>query len=174
MSTRKLNTNIILYASGLLCFIPLVGYLISALFILFGLIRFKNFILVIIGIVGILFNLSFQFYMQKDLNDTIAAGAGYKEFSQKNLKQCVKVIEYFKMENGIYPDNLEQLEDSITNFTDIYRSLDTKNHRNPFVQYILKGDFYSIFSVGPDKKPHTLDDIYPEVDTTKTGFRKLN
>jgi hypothetical protein len=89
------------------------------------------------------------------------------------LNDLVKTIEFYKLQNGAYPDSLVQVEtkDSFTSIDDPLQSFKTKKSI-PY-QYHKVGNRYLLFSVGKDGVANTKDDIYPNInvaDTSKVGF----
>jgi hypothetical protein len=96
------------------------------------------------------------------------------DIAQTQINDLVKNIEFYKMQNGSYPDSLQQVVDknSFTSIADV--SQDTKvGETMPLYHYKKLGNKYLLFSPGLDGKLNTKDDIYPTLsnpDTSKLGF----
>lgn len=108
------------YLLGLVCFIPLIGAFVGVALLLYGLIKYKDKWLSLIGILGILFTVgiySFLFYYMKNGD---LSKKGFSEISQMHLNNLVKNIEFYKIQHGQYPDNLKQLltDDKLAPVTD--------------------------------------------------------
>ena len=158
---------------GLLCLIPLVGAFVGFGLLLYGLLRYKDKWLSIIGAAGILWTIllySTLFYAGKHAS---VFTKGFEEISQMQLNSLVKNIEYYKLTHGQYPDRLEQLldDDKLAPINDAAQGMNIKGevHYN----YEKIGDKYSLFSSGQDGIPNTKDDLFPQVpikDSSKIGL----
>jgi hypothetical protein len=86
--------------------------------------------------------------------------------TQKELTNVARQLEFYKYENGNYPDSLQQLmkKDHWVFIADPIQL----NHfkKNVYFQYAHLGDHYTLFSLGPDGIAHTSDDIYPVIPDT--------
>ena len=95
-------------------------------------------------------------------------------YSQAGLAHLVRYIEYYKLGHGYYPNSLTELKEQDNYY------MTPKTFSDPFTYsgvfytvnqgeqpffYTASVDenSYELFSVGPDKVPHTQDDIYPVV-----------
>ena len=81
------------------------------------------------------------------------------------LTDVARELEFYKLENGDYPDSLPQLmkENHPVFIVDITQF----NFKNmPYYQYKHLGDHYTLFSVGKDGIANTKDDIYPHIPDT--------
>lgn len=167
------------YLLGLLCLIPLAGALVGIALILYGIFRYKDKLLVVIGAAGVLFTVlvyGFMFYNFRYGKDTADA---FAKLSQRYINSLINNIELYKVQNGSYPNELEQIsrKDEMVLIQDplLIRKMD-KNANNNF-HYEKADDRYRIFSVGIDGIPNTADDIYPSVssaDSSKYGFIRKN
>ena len=151
-----------LYARGWLGLIPLVGGFVGIGLIILGVFKYRDKKLIIIGTAALLFTVAIYsslFYMTA-YSDTV--GQGTTKISEKFLNSLVKDIEFYKLKNGTYPDNLEQLlsNDDIVQIHDpiLTRRPGTKETK---FYYKKTGDTYILFSSGLDRIPNTKDDIYP-------------
>jgi hypothetical protein len=158
-----------LYLLGLLGFIPIVGAFVGVVLILYGLIKYRDKILVIIGLGCIVFTL----FVYRTLFYASEGGSFENEFAKMDtmiLNGLIKDIEFYKIQNGTYPDNLEQLDSNgmMVNFSDPLLS-DPENNKFNYYRF---GKRYTLYSSGVDKKANTADDIYPtvKIDTNKIGL----
>ena len=90
--------------------------------------------------------------------------------SQLQLNSLVKNVEYFKIENGNYPDSLQQVlkKDEFVSIEDPLRSIEGNKTRN--FNYKNLGGRYLLYSSGIDGVANTPDDIYPKVDTSNKNI----
>ena len=161
------------YFLGILCFIPVLGVLVGITLIFLGIFQYKNRILIMLGIIGIVF--TFVLYMiwfppiwNKNERDKQITG-----LSQTFLNNLVKDIELYKLQHGHYPEKLELLQSPNTIIM-IIDPLQSEKNKDAVFNYSVIGDKYTVFSSGIDGIPKTEDDIYPQLsDTLKTGFTKL-
>ncbi len=151
-----------LYGRGWLGLIPLVGGFVGIGLIILGVFKYRDKKLIIIGTAALLFTVviySSLFYMTA-YSDTV--GQGTAKISEKYLNSLVKDIEFYKLKNGTYPDNLEQLL-SNDDIVEIYDPMLTRRPgaKETKFNYKKTGDTYILFSSGLDRIPNTKDDIYP-------------
>ena len=147
------------YLLGLLGFIPLVGFFVGIGLTLYGLIKYKDKKLVIIGVFCMLFTVFVYSFMIFGLDKFSKVKESWAELSQHQINELVKDVEYYKLQNGKYPESLNQL--SNVNIQDPVKGLNARE-KDVFI-YKNLGDKYLLFSVGLDGKPNTKDDIYPKV-----------
>lgn len=163
------------YLLGLLCLIPLIGAFVGLGLLLYGLLKYKDKWLSIIGAAGILWTIivySALFYAGSHAS---VLKKGFEEISQMQLNSLVKNIEYYKLTHGQYPDSLKQLleDDKLAPINDAAQGMNTKG--NSYYNYEKIGDKYILFSSGQDGIPKTKDDLYPQVtinDSSKIGLIK--
>ena len=163
------------YLLGLLCIIPLVGAFVGLGLLLYGLLKYKDKWLSIIGVAGILFTVfvySSLFYAMK--NSSIFK-KGFADISQMQLNSLTKNIEFYKLQHGQYPDSLQQLldDDKLAPITDAIQL--NQRRENLKYNYQKVGDKYLLFSSGQDGIPNTSDDLFPQIavsDSTKIGLIK--
>lgn len=79
-------------------------------------------------------------------------------FTKNDLNKDFIYIEFYKTQNGVYPDSLNYLKqyDSFLKFTDTPKG-------NKFYYEKISDTTYYFFGVGKDQKPFTKDDFYPEL-----------
>ena len=157
------------YLLGLLCLIPLVGAFVGLALLLYGLIRYKDKWLSIIGAAGIVWTIvvySSLFYF--GTHSSIARN-GFASISQMQLNNLVKNIEFYKLEYGEYPDNLKQLlkDDKLAPINDPAQGMQIK--QVSYFNYEKAGNKYTVFSSGQDGIPNTADDLYPKVNITDSS-----
>jgi hypothetical protein len=163
------------YLLGLLCLIPLVGAFVGLGLLLYGLLKYKDKWLSIIGAAGILWTVlvySTLFYAGKN---AAVFKKDFENISQMQLNSLVKNIEYYKLIHGQYPDRLEQLldDDKLAPINDAVQGMNTKGE--VFYNYEKIGDKYSLSSSGQDGIPNTKDDLFPLLavtDSSKIGLIK--
>jgi hypothetical protein len=163
------------YLLGLLCLIPLVGAFVGLGLLLYGLLKYKDKWLSIIGAAGILWTIivySTLFYAGTHAS---IFKKGFEDISQMQLNSLMKNIEYHKLTHGQYPDSLIQLldDDKFAPINDAAQGMNTKG--NVYYNYEKIGDKYSLFSSGQDGIPNTKDDLFPQVtitDSSKIGLLK--
>ena len=102
---------------------------------------------------------------------------GFTNVSQMQLNRLVKDVEFYKLQNGQYPDSLQQLkeDDKLISIDDPIDAFGSKGWK-PF-NYKKVGEKYLIFSSGIDGIPYTKDDLFPTIeinDSSKIGFLKSN
>ena len=167
------------YAIGGASFIPLIGIVFGIISIVIGITKnIKP--LIILGLSGIVFTIIiygsifyFGFSQRGGVYDQMRT-----QMAVSQLLDLVKEVEYYKIQNGHYPDKIEDLatkeneKSSIIIFdpTSIYRG-----GKVPHFYYRLdKNDSYFLLSVGNDGIPFTQDDILPSIpegERSKTGLK---
>jgi hypothetical protein len=161
------------YLLGLLCLIPLIGAFVGVGLLLYGLIRYKDKWLCIIGVSGIAFTVLVYSLLSYAGKNASIFKEQFAQLSQMQLNSVVKNIEFYKIQHGQYPESLKQLrvEDQ---FAPIFDPIQLNQHRqNTNFNYERLGDKYTLFSSGQDGIPHTKDDLYPDIqisDSTKIGL----
>jgi len=158
------------YWLGFLGVIPFVGAIVGVILIINGIFKYKNIALIILGTIGIGFTILVYniFPSASDMMKDKQTRKAFAEFSKDNLNSLVKEIEFYKIQNGIYPDSLQQI-DTKGSLTNIYDPL-LSGQKNRIFNYHKIGAKYTLFSSGEDQKPNTADDIYPTIDTTHIGL----
>src|SRR5215467_1961620 len=94
------------YLLGLLCLIPLFGAFVGLGLLLYGLLKYKDKWLSIIGAGGIVWTIivySSLFYAVKHAS---IYKKGFENISQMQLNSLIKSIEFYKLAHGQYPDSL--------------------------------------------------------------------
>lgn len=163
------------YLLGLLCLIPLVGAFVGLGLLLYGLFRYKDKWLAIIGAAGFLWTVIVYAALFYAMKHTTVFNRGFEDISQVQLNSLVKNIEFYKLQHGQYPDSLEQLkaDDQQVLIHDAAQGM--KANETVLYNYKKIGDRYSLFSSGQDGIPNTKDDLFPRVaipDSSKIGLIK--
>jgi hypothetical protein len=163
------------YLLGVLCLIPLIGAFVGLGLLLFGLIKYKDKWLCIIGSLGILFTVGIYSYLFYFMMNSDVVKNGFQEISQMQLTSLVKNIEFYKIQHGQYPENLQEVfgDDHLAPVNDPLQMM--KQEENSFFNYERRGDKYTLFSSGADGVAHTKDDFFPELnisDSSKLGYTR--
>lgn len=167
MITEEKNRARPPYLMGLLGIIPLVGAFVGIALVLYGVLKYKDKLLVAIGASAIAFTVlvyTGPFYW---MAHSRVVGEGYAKIAQEQLNGLVNQIEFYKIKKGSYPDSLEQLLEinPLVNVSDPLL-LRRFNRGKDYFQYKKIGNRYTLFSVGVDGIMHTTDDIYPIIKDT--------
>lgn len=158
-----------LYYWGLVGFIPNFGVIAGIILIIKGF-DYNKIGLILVGMADILFTVFFWMVLFPLLNPN-----GFKDVSQMQLNSLVKNVEFYKLQNGQYPDSLQQLlkDDKFAPINDAIQM--NKRRQNIYYNYEKVGDKYLLFSSGQDGIPNTVDDLYPAFsskDSSKIGLIK--
>jgi hypothetical protein len=165
------------YVIAGLSFIPMIGVLFGIIAIIWGLVtkRQGGRKLANIGAGGIAFTVViysglFYFGFKRrggvfdDLRVTLA---------ESNLTQLVQAIEFYKAQQGKYPDSLKVLKESLPANSMVFVNDPTdvklKNEARNFYYELVDDTHYYLLGVGPDGKPFTSDDILPKVQVSPNG-----
>lgn len=148
-------------------FIPNFGFLFGLFLIIIGVANRKK-KLIIWGIFGILFTpffwLVFLIVMEISGSNTEAS----KALTKHTLNELVKDLEYYKVKNKKFPDNLEELKKQNQFFDDTDNSnlsfLPWNNSKVEKVYYKRINDStYILKAKGTDKLLDTNDDVFPDL-----------
>ncbi|MCA0383157.1 MAG: type II secretion system protein GspG [Bacteroidetes bacterium] len=157
------------YWLGLLCIIPLVGAFVGLGLLLYGIFKYRNKKLVIIGIAGIVWSIVIYSSLFYAMKHTTVFKQGFSKLSQQQLNTLVKELEFYKSQHGQYPDSLPQLliDNANVSIADPIQLNQQKTSTHFY--YEKKGNKYLLFSVGNDGKPNTSDDIQPSLTLQDSG-----
>jgi hypothetical protein len=169
----KLNPARHLYGRGWLGLIPLVGGFVGIGLILLGIIKYRDKKLILIGIAALSFTVIAYSSLIYYFSYSEKARKDFSVFTQPQMNNLIKNIEFYKVEYGTYPENLNQLakEDKFVQINDPMPQGQKINHSEFY--YKKLNQKYYLFSSGVDNIPFTSDDIYPSLkfyDSTKTGL----
>lgn len=161
------------YLVAILCLIPVIGFFAGIVVFILGIIHYKDKVFVIMGAIGMLITIAMYGSIIYFAQTSSTVNDGFSDITQTQLNDLVKSIEFYKLQNGLYPDSLQQIETK-NSFISIDDPLQTfKEKKIVRYQYQRMGNKYLLFSVGKDGKSNTSDDIYPTItgaDTSKLGF----
>lgn len=158
---------------GLVGIVPNFG-VIAGIILFFRGISFRDRWLVVIGVADILFTVAFWNLIEPWEMKSDSWTELFTKASQNQLNTVFRDVEFCKLQHGVYPDSLSQLArpgESVW-IQDPLQYRDLKGKSVNFF-YEKVGDRYWLFSVGPDHKPFTKDDIFPQEelgDTAKFGL----
>jgi hypothetical protein len=165
------------FVIGGLSFIPVIGVIFGLIAISWGLVTKKagGKKLALIGgggifVTVILYSTLFYFGM-------VQRGGIYDDLrvklSETTIVSLVQAIEFYKTQNGKYPDSLEVLQKSQpeNSMVMVFDPTDVKIGGQPryFFYELIDSDHYYLLGVGPDGKPFTPDDILPKIDLGADG-----
>jgi len=155
-------------------FIPLIGLIFGLVAIVWGLVTNKRGgkRLAGIGAGGICFTLLlygalfyFGFKQRGGVYDDLRV-----KLAQSTINSLVPSIEFYKTQNGRYPESLEILKESLPkeSFVSVFDPTVVELSGEPkYFYYELVGDdHYYLRSAGADRKPFTGDDIVPQLPST--------
>lgn len=96
-----------------------------------------------------------------------------RQLAINTLSILVSEVEFYRLQYGVYPESLEQLQKSQPNKPIfIYDTSSTPLSSEPFrlFYYERSGDaHYYLRSVGNDGEPFTGDDILPDIGQSENG-----
>lgn len=180
MEKEKLGT--FPYVISGLSYIPLIGVIFGLISIVWGLATNKlgGKKLAFIGLGGIAFTIilysSLFYFGFKE------RGGVYDELriqlAQSNLLQTVQSIEFYKVQNGKYPESLEVLQKSLpqNSMLNLMDVTDVSLNGKPryFHYELIDENTYYLLGLGSDNIPYTKDDILPTIDLasgSKVGLK---
>jgi hypothetical protein len=165
------------YAIGGASFIPLLGVPFGLVAIVWGLVKLKQggWKVAILGAMGICFTV--VLYSTLIYQGFVKRGGIYDELrgqmAEQMLVAVVKEIEFYKVQNGKYPESLKDVEPKgkPQGFVSIYDPSQMRlgNKELKLFHYALVngGANYHLLSVGADGVPYTEDDVYPVLDESQ-------
>ena len=161
-----------LYSWGWFGLVPVFGGVFGLVLMLRGIFEFKDKRLVLIGTLGLSFTILVCSFINKIENNHDFT-ENFIMMSNYQMDELVKEVEFYKVQNGVYPDSLQQLnkQKAPTSVYDPFLSVGKgfDMHSTGTYHYQNLGSKYTLFSVGPDGLPNTKDDIYPNLKINDTG-----
>ncbi|MBW8723724.1 MAG: hypothetical protein JF625_01020 [Inquilinus limosus] len=166
------------FVVGGLSFIPLIGVPFGIAAIVWGVVTKKagGKKLAIVGACGIA--LTILLYGSLFYFGFVQRGGVYDELrarmAQTTLNGVLPAVEVYRLQNGTYPDSLEQLRASLPKDSTVM-VIDGSNVRlggtepRPFFYQRVDADHYYLRGVGPDGKPFTADDVLPQAGAGPAG-----
>ena len=157
------------YLLGLLCLIPVIGAFVGFVFIILGVSRFKDKWFTLIGVFGIVFTLILYSSLFYAVEHTSIFKKSQRTMSQIILNDLVKEIEFYNLENGQYPDSLQQLtrNNKVVSIFDPLQS--NQRLENNSFGYERRENYYNLYSLGIDGLSNTKDDFHPEISKKMIG-----
>ena len=163
------------YKYAWLGIIPLYGFFVSLFIVFKGIFTYKNRILILVGLPGLLLNLLLFGFAIYEIEFTNKIQDDLYVITKQDLNRTQKDLESYKNLYGDYPDSLEELWEIDKGILIVDPMLPATTS-NASLHYKKFGANYNLFSVGRDGKPFTKDDIYPDIidmAKNKTGLIKI-
>lgn len=158
------------YLLGLLGFIPLVGFFVGVGLTLYGIFKYKDKILTLIGVLCMFFTVFVYSFLFFGMNKFFNLDKEWTKMSQMQMNSLIKNIEFYKLETGKYPDSLKQLENE-KEFVSVSDPIKGMKSDGRSFYYENLGNKYLLFSSGIDGIPFTKDDVFPTISINKNiGF----
>ena len=172
---QKLGT--LPFVLGGMSFIPGIGIIFGVAAAIWGIFTKKEGgrKLAIVGGAGIAF--SVVLYSSLFYFGFLQRGGVYDDLrvklSETNLTALVPAIEFYRIQNGKYPDSLEDLQKSQPENSTVFvfdpTDIKAAKQSRYFYYEVPDKDHYYLLGVGPDGQPFTSDDQYPTVKSTTEG-----
>ena len=172
MNEEQEKLGVFPYVIGGVSFIPGIGILFGIIAIVWGLVTKKlgGKKLAIIGACGISFSVIlfcslfyFGFVQKGGVYDDLRA-----QLSKSTITSLVQAIEFYKTQNGHYPESLDVLSKSLpeNSMVFVFDPTHVQVGGEPrYYHYELKDEsHYYLLGVGPDEKPYTSDDVLPDIE----------
>ncbi|GLX84513.1 hypothetical protein tloyanaT_07650 [Thalassotalea loyana] len=161
----KDSAGCLAYVIGGMSFIPLIGVLFGIIAILWGF-KAKHSKLKYVGTAGILFTVIlygsigyFGFVQEDGVYDELRAS-----MAKTQLTSAVQAIEFYKVQNGSYPESLEALQKSLPENSMVFLNDATQVNADEMKLYyykVIDENSYHIRSYGRDGIINTADDVLP-------------
>jgi len=165
------------FVIGGVSFIPGIGIIFGIIAIIWGLVTKKlgGKKLAIIGACGIGFSIIlygslfyFGFVQRGGVYDDLRV-----QLSKNTITSLVQAIEFYKTQNGQYPESLEALRKSLpeNSMVFVHDPTDVQMGGEPrYYHYELQDqDHYCLLGVGPDGQPYTNDDVLPNIEINQNS-----
>ena len=168
---ERSRLGVFAYIIGAFSFIPGLGILFGIASVVWGVVTKKEGgrTLLIMGASGI--GLSVVLYSSLFYFAFMQRGGVYDglrtQMAESSITTLVQTIEFYKIQNGHYPDSLETLMKSQPGNAMIF-AFDPSEPgfaRQPryFYYELVDDNHYYLLGVGPDGKPFTSDDVLPKI-----------
>jgi hypothetical protein len=177
MTEEKEKLGTFPYVIGGVSFIPGIGIIFGIIAIIWGLATKKlgGKKLAIIGACGIGFSVIlygslfyFGFVQRGGMYDDLRV-----QLSKSTITSLVQAVEFYKTQNGQYPESLEALRKSLPKNSMVFvhdPTLVQMGGEPRYYHYELKGEnHYYLLGVGPDEKPYTSDDVLPNIELNQNS-----
>ena len=172
MSEERKKLGGVAFVFGGLSFIPLVGVPFGLVAIVWGLAtdRIGGKKLALVGGGGIVFTMAlysalfyFGFVQRGGIYDMLR-----EKVAESEITSLVQTIEFYKVQNGVYPESLETLQESLPEGSTVvvFDPTDMRlGGRSRYFHYeLIDSEHYYLLGVGPDGEPFTADDIVPKME----------
>lgn len=160
------------FVNGGMSFIPMIGVLFGLVAIVWGLATKKagGKKLALIGGGGI--TLTVVLYSALFYFGFVRRGGVYDDMRSKlsktTITSLVQAIEFYKTQNGKYPESLEVFKKSLpeNSMVLVFDPTDVKLGGQPRYYYyeLIDSGHYYLLGVGPDGQPFTADDVLPKIE----------
>jgi len=160
------------FVIGGMSFIPLIGVLFGIVAIVWGLVTKKlgGKKLALIGAGGIAFTIVlysalfyFGFVQRGGIYDDLRT-----QLSESSITSLVQAIEFYKTQNGEYPESLEVLQKSLPKDSLVFvfdpASVNLGGEQRYYHYELIDNEHYYLLGVGPDGQPFTQDDVLPKIE----------
>lgn len=153
------------FVIGGLSFIPLIGIIFGTASIIWGF-SVKNTKLKIVGSLGIAFTVIL--YSSLGYFGLVQEDGVYDELRQEmantQLNSVIQAIEFYKIQNAVYPDSLKTLQESLPENSMVFLSDPTQINAEEGAYYfydLISEQQYHIRALGRDGVLNTDDDVLP-------------
>ena len=177
-SAPRAKIHIAAYILAAVSFIPLLGLPFGLAALIWGILKRRKRgakIVALIASAGMLCTVAiygalfyFGFAQRGGVYDEMR-----RQLAVNTLSTLVSEVEFYRLQHGVYPESLEQLQKSQPNKPIfIYDTSSTPLSSEPFrlFYYERSGDtHYYLRSVGNDGEPFTGDDILPDIGQSENG-----
>ncbi len=156
-------------------FIPIIGVLTGIICILNAVIarRPNSKLLGLLGFSGIMFSVILYGVILPNIFKNTDFSRQFEAHAISAMTSLVRNIEYIKLQNGTYPESMEEIRASLKE-GEMLLSYDVsgpakmgETRRDFYYEVINDGNNYLLFGIGIDATPFTEDDIYPLIDPAK-------
>jgi len=156
-------------------FIPLLGVFTGIICIVIAVVGRKSNskLLGFLGFAGIMFSAVLYGSIFYIMFKGDGFGKSFEPHAISAMTSLVRHIEYYKIQNGAYPDSMDQLRKNLKEGEMVF-TFDMsgpmkmgEKQRDYYYEVIGEGNNYLLFGVGSDDTPFTEDDIYPLIDPKK-------
>lgn len=171
MTEQKEKLGAFPYVIGGLSYMPLVGVLFGIVAIVWGLVtkRSGGKKLALIGgggisVTVILYSvlIYFGFAQRGGVYDDLRAN-----LSETTITSLVQAIEFYKTQNGKYPESLEILKKSLPENSMVFvrdpTGVSISGKQRYYYYEVVDNEHYYLLGVGFDGQPFTQDDVVPKV-----------
>ncbi len=176
MSTEANNKHGVgAFILAAMSFIPLIGVFIGIICIVMAVMGKKSNAKWIggLGLAGIMFSvvlygtLFYKMFNDDEFTDL------FQQQAVSSMTSLVRHIEYYKLQNGAYPESMAALREELTE-GDMVLTMDVSagfhvegQPRDYYYEVVNDGSNYLLFGAGKDATPFTEDDIFPMIDQEK-------